>query len=568
MVKIVGKLILIFCMLSSPCAQAQLTLSITSMQGEPLEQAGIGQPFLVIVEGESVPSATPFIEGLEQFVTKQSGVQMRIVNGITQVKYQYEVRSDKTGHFTIGPAVCKAGSKEYRSHAVSITVGHESVLSNATQHKAKEAVLLRVTVDKNSVVVGEKIKGTVRFYIASKTIQLHEIHAPRFEEIGLKVLNPQGPEQGVEQIQGTTYSYAQWEWEAYPTRTGTFVIPAYWAEYSVMPSFWSQRVGKRVYSNALTITVQELPDAPGAAHAVGHYTHFHASIKPNVSKQGEAMVLTLELVGDGDMAAISYPVLRNIPETVRVYESKQMVVEPTFRSEQRKKRFEYIVQALKPGDFQIPPQQFTFFDTVQRSYHSLTTEPLFITVLAESAVSPHALSHANDSGEMAVVDEPLSHSDNDTISLITQGPWFPVSSYAIAWPLFLLLGSIPLLACALFVVVVPLYRRYIQQPWYASRWYRKRLAYKKIAHAQKTQDYKALYALFIELLAFYQPASATYDTHAGIEQAGERFKDTVTYKEKWEQFIDRLMQAAFYDHANAQLFQEAKEWVRILQDQL
>ena len=70
-----------------------------------------------------------------------------------------------------------------------------------------------------------------------------------------------------------------------------------------------------------------------------------------------------------------------MPKELKYYESKQVALDPSMDNSKAGKRFEYIVQGLRVGSWEIPSQSFYYYDVVQRAYKELHSTPITITVM-------------------------------------------------------------------------------------------------------------------------------------------------------------------------------------------
>src|SRR5690606_36114470 len=76
---------------------------------------------------------------------------------------------------------------------------------------------------------------------------------------------------------------------------------------------------KRVYSNAVKITVDPLPHSSCQVNAIGVFENIMAYIAPPVAKEGEGMVLTIEVNGEGNLSVIKIPEL-SMPSGLKYYD--------------------------------------------------------------------------------------------------------------------------------------------------------------------------------------------------------------------------------------------------------
>src|SRR5436190_9749937 len=191
----------------------------------------------------------------------------------------------------------------------------------------------------------------------------------------------------------------------YPTKGGEFLIPAYSADYEIplkdnhlLGSFFmfmnNRTDRKRVYSNAVKITVDSLPHSNISAQAVGVFDNIHAQITPAVAKEGEGMVLSLEINGNGNMHAITTPVL-HMPSALKYYDSNTTIINDD-DNECVKKRFEFIVQGMETGDWEIPEQSFVYFDINKQDYVTLKTSSLSVSIQPSSHKTTFSIPLKND----------------------------------------------------------------------------------------------------------------------------------------------------------------------------
>src|SRR5690349_1709607 len=90
-----------------PQLNASISLHITDMSGQQLQEVGVGEPFLMVVvlSESNVDHQEPTIKGLQDFYVKRVGYRLATINGKKSLHYTYQIRIDKAGTFVIGPAV-------------------------------------------------------------------------------------------------------------------------------------------------------------------------------------------------------------------------------------------------------------------------------------------------------------------------------------------------------------------------------------------------------------------------------------------------------------------------------
>jgi hypothetical protein len=507
MVKIVGKIILYCLSMIALCIDARVSMEIRTDNGTH-NQVVVGQPFILDVTIDDVYGTVqpPRIKGLEKFVARQSGSYMSSINGKSTARYSYQVRIDTIGSYVLGPATITHQQQEQVSNEVRVEVVKDVAVtqqqSNNSAQQSESKTFLRLMIDEESVVVGQKIGCTLRFYYQDTNLSLHNIGMPELPGFDIKEIGKL--ENGQAQVDGVSYRYAQWRWDMYPTKAGEFMIPAYHADYD-LPVKSNHMLGslfmfvnnavdrKRVYSNALAIKVASLPYCDKPVSAVGIFESISADIKPGIVKEGEGMVLAIEIEGNGNLSAMSTPVLR-LPAALKYYDSNSAIIAPQYSDDMPKKRFEYIVQGMQAGDYEIPEQLFTYFDVERHAYITLRTAPLAVSIMPGAAATTHydnnIVKGTNVPHEQSgIAQQSLSIGDINVV-----GQWYPVAPQrSLPWGLFQLLFLLPCL-----YVVYPL----IIAKCGNSRFFtRRRLLYKaqsKIKKAVKANRSQDLYVIFDE----------------------------------------------------------------------
>lgn len=576
--KTVGKIFLFFISSYVTIASAGIRLDVKNVDGIATDFVVVGQPFIIeaTIDGVQGSVQAPTIAGLDQWVWKRTGMYMSTINGVSTTKYSYQVTINQPGSYTIGPARLVHQQQELLSDVVTVTAGYdESSHVHTKSHKKSQADLkafLRFSVDVDRVVVGQKIKATLRFYYQDPALSLTHIGQPDISGFDIKEAKQRG---GTVDVNGGHYRYAEWEWDMFPTQSGEFVVPAYSADYELpiqdsrpfggLFMFVSTRAErKRVYSNAVKITVNSLPHANVTVNAIGSFESIAASITPPVAKKGEGMVLALEIAGDGNMEAIQSPVLRMPPE-LKYYDSNTTVIEATSADQLSKKRFEFIVQGVKSGDWEIPEQSFVCFDIAKNTYVTLRTSPLSVSI--------------QSSANQEVANQIVTYSDSEQKSndaqriaelapLNTKGPWYPVSERSsLPWIIFHLLLVAPLMYRG-----YPIMRNHTERLVYSALGGLKKRAYraarKKIKHCAIDGRSESLYAIFVELFALltHQPSPAI--SRAAIEEYVMLIGFSEQERKEWNMFFDQIAHAAYTQQNNKNVYElcrMATQWINRLE---
>lgn len=564
--KIVGRLLLILAVWwGSFSMGASIELRVVDTDGAPLKQAGVGRPFVleVTVSGVAQLGQEPQLEGVKAGKLKHIGVRMMAVNGNLSSHHRYELRIDVPGTYQLGPATYEHKEQILRSNTVPIVVGKEQIGEKKSSDKTAAPILLRLHADKERVVVGERVTCRLRFYLTDSDISLRKLIEQEYPFF--RRTPSRGPHKGTEKVEGVEYAYVEWEWDLYPRKEGSYVIPAYGADYDraiERDDIWGgfgRLLGnyvetKRIYSNALSLEVGPLPPSTRSVQGIGTFFTLHLSAKPMTAKQGEGVVVSIELIGDGDLDSIIIPELCDVPKELKYYESNKIVLDPATHHAHAGKRFEYIVQGLKVGSWEIPAQSFYYYDVKQRTYKELRSESIIITITPGSNYlppSPH---------------DPHVAIGHDDIEDICIGPWRPATNSAgISWKVFIFLLLSPVLIALYYGGQQVLTKR--AQSSYGVM--RARNAFRharvQLKQSDKKKDVGALYSIFSELFADrWQVANGTISVSL-IEKRLHEAGMSAEQQAAWNRFFEELSERAFgvYKESNKKddLFAQAEQWI-------
>ncbi len=580
--KIIGKIVgLAFFCLFFVCIAAEIGLSVRDMDGNALSQAGIGQPFKleVTITGSGNVNQLPVIAGLDHFQVRRTGVRMSTINGKSTTRYTYKLQADRPGTYKIGPAVVRANGSTMQSNLLSMVVSDEAVskkITTKSREQSKQA-FLALSTDKQRVVMGEQLRCYLRFYYTDDAIILKKLGQP--EQVSALAKDLQGPYTGSEKRNGTHYQYAEWQWNIFPNQSGNMVIPAHSADYEIPreeDNFWggfrtllkSPVDHRRVYSNALQVQVDDLPPSNDQVHAVGKFERMQSNLKPAVVKQGEAMVLSIDIEGQGNLETIAVPVLQNIPEALKYYESKHSISKPTQSGQLPVKHFEFIVQGLKEGEWEIPKQTFVYFDVDEKKYKKLETVPLVATIVsAPAGIHIAGTRHKN-------IDTHDQNQNDDLGSLDKDGLWYcmPKRKPIVFW-LFTLLILLPVFA-ACYPIAIGRIGRYYQQKEPIFRYKRAfKTARAQLERARILHEQKQVYHIFITLISSRCQVPIAEVSQEFIQKRLRDIKMSEQMYAQWEDFFGQLTHYTFGNEqtkhtVDTAFFENAKQWIDILEKSL
>lgn len=565
---ILGKLTIIYCIVWGTIytKMDSIVVKMLDTQHQEIKEAAIGQPFTieVILKGNIVSQGQPVFENLDRINGRRSGYQMNSINGNATVIYTYQARVDKEGTYIVGPIYVGKSSVD----SFEIVVGQKKQLLSSKKSK-KQKVQLHFFVDTSDVVIGEKISCRLRFFHTDEKVIIKNIGQPEIP--GFEQTEIEGPFVGTEVIGGTHFYYKEWQWSLAAFQDGQYLIPAYYADYSEpkkQHGLWSGFAHlfdnhdiKRVYSNAEKIVVHAFDDALYPVCAVGKNVTIVASVDNSIVNQSEGITLRIDVTGDESSSLRPIKSLINIPQELKWYQSQSTSINNnTLRSE-------FIIQGLKSGDYEIPSQLFTYFDRDTREYKNIATDPLLISIVPLCDTKDENFSQKN---EQLLCTDNIKNQDNTLVLNqlpLSNGYWYVRQhTRPFSWILFIIITIILGLAFC-YDLIIELIRKCFYSQTQKSN-YKKAFSHalNAIRHAQRCNDTKQLYAIFMQLLTIRLRIVNEEQSSMVINNVlSSRFVDTIL-KDAWVLFFNELERVT-YGHDtfhNDQLFKQAIEWINVL----
>lgn len=560
---------------------------------------GVNQEFQlnVIINNTEQDIDSIHIPGIEQLkvIGQSSSQSTSIINKkvSSRISHFKTVIAPQQGAITLGPVQIQSGGKTITSNTITLIVSKNQVAQKETKNQdhqntsAEEQikVLCKIKANKNEVVVGEPITLSIIIYTHGPVLQSGLTQLPNFD--GFLAQEPQQVAPQQEVIDNLTYTANEVQFILTPLQPGTKKFNAATAQYvvpiapkrkrldgfgfdihSYMDAFLGNRGQvKQIISNELEITVKPLPPYDKPVDGVGIFTAFQAHIDKQEGHINEPLMLSLLIEGQGNFDQIAIPKLK-LAEWFKYYESK---TDFTKTSEGGKKRFDFILQSTKSGTVQIPPQTFTYYDTKTKTYETLATAPLTLTIKElAGAPAPKQQSPQKEQKEPKNVTNDLTKIKTDDLELIKESSSVkqPIT-FSLPWWVFVaLLFTLP---CLFFSKKIFLLITSLIQKIFKKHFHQKQLSLfeRELTTLVNNQNARGLYQFFLRFLA------AKY--HVDINQITEDWMLQKLEQEHWDhkkihefaEFFGKCMQLNFYAEHKSNLdlnslMQKAKYWLILL----
>lgn len=317
--------------------------------------------------------------------------------------YTYTLVANKEGEYTIQPATISANGKTYTSNGLKIKVlppdsntqpsntqPQRSQASGGSSNISSENLFVRTIVNKTRVHEQECLLISYRLYTLVDVIQLTgNTKIPDFDGFIKQEIDLGNNNQlELEHYNGRNYqAITLYQALLYPQHSGDIEIPQAKFEAivrvrnqaqvrSIFDSFFDTytNVSKQLTAAGTTIHAQALPGGKPSSFLGGVGTFdLASSINSNNIKTNDAITLTLEIKGTGNIKLIKTPSV-DFPEGFELYDPKiTNNVKTTTQGVSGTKKIEYLAIARNNGDFTIPPIEMSYFDTKEKTYKTLRT---------------------------------------------------------------------------------------------------------------------------------------------------------------------------------------------------
>ncbi|MDP3788385.1 MAG: BatD family protein [Candidatus Chromulinivorax sp.] len=563
-------------------ASSEIILSVQDMNHKPIKQAMCQAPFILQVELRNLDGYTDihlvqYLTGIENFKSSRSMTSRNISidNGKKTVKalYNFVLRSDKKGNFTLGPLVLNdASGNSIRSNRLIIPVGDEIILPDKNQ---QDTYFMTMSLNKKKAYVGEKLTLSVKFYDRLFVDDLH-LQFPEFENLCI-VKNKNNIHKNMVVFEGEEYSVTEWTFDMYGLKPESFIIQGIYAAFFA-PDLESKfkfggsfdffrslhKSQQQVAAQPIKIDIMPLPDHKDFHDviAVGQFSKFTISVNQNTAPAGQGIAVTTDLFGSGNFDMMQSPSLV-LPEGFKYYDSRMVSID----EKRSYKRCEFIVQATNAGTYHIEPQSFVYFDPADEQYKIIKSNALDITITPATQLSQSNILSDAALHELTEEGQVIPKSLHD-FYIIEQGAVHVGSPLMIPSQKFHLLIWLLLLIWFVFIFYHNIISKYVLQDHRVKKIIIFSQAKKACNIARNRQQVNKLHTLFIRV--FQQLMGVDFgELHdAAIIQYLIRRNFSDEQIRSWKKFYEQILQASFSSKVvmQQQLFDQALEWIQLLKD--
>lgn len=370
----------------------------------------------VLTNSQAQKFNAPTFTGLDVLAgpVTYSGHVFHSVNGVaTQLStftYTYTVQAKEGKKAVIGASSVETvdkGTLTTKSTTIEILDAasqNSNNRSGATSSGtlSQDAVLIRMSVNKNSLYKGEALVATLKIYTQVGISGLESPKLPVFNGFWKQELTLDNQRPTRKNVGGKIYdSQIISQWLVYPQRTGVLeieqseltalaqVITQESMGNSMFDNFFGggssiETVRRKLIAPAVKVTVKDLPQPQplGFSGAVGKFT-VNAKITTNELTANSGGSIIVELNGTGDFPLIDKPNVE-FPTGFEKYDSKQSEkITNTANGTTGSRTWEFPFIARAEGSYTIPAFDFIYFDPLTGKYITINSGDFNIKVLKD-----------------------------------------------------------------------------------------------------------------------------------------------------------------------------------------
>lgn len=418
----------------------------------------------ITVKANSADVEVSDLPSLPNFNIYSSGQSRNVsmINGKVNVtqQFNYILIPRFAGKSVIDPFTIKVAGKTYHTEPIEVEV-RRSETGNAeaslikrnsnsykqsSEAKAKQdgtkkqedtpAFFMVAKADKTKAYINEQIGLKIRFYQSQNTVGKPMYERPKMEGLVSEEIST---ESNYEVVGGRQYVYTEFNIAAFGILPGKATVGPASVEYNVAGdifdpfySFFSSNRGsntKRVSSNPINIEIMPLPQAGKPKtfyNAVGTNYSLKASVDNPAVQAGEPITLSLTLKGEGNMRSVGDIPIPDLGKSFRVYETTSSFENKiTGTALGGSKVYKTVIVPRASGNFTIPSIVFSYFDTKDKVYRTIKSNPITLEVSPSDTVSATPITFAsgavhNQNGGVEQIVQDIRYIKDGKVSVVSK----------------------------------------------------------------------------------------------------------------------------------------------------
>jgi hypothetical protein len=476
----------------------------------------------VAISGNSQNLPEPDIPNMPNFEVYSQGrsSNISIVNGqmSATVTYRYLLVPQQAGTFPISNIGVLYNRKRYKANSVTLTVLNKGTATPPKlEQKAEDGsspgqtkdYFLEADVDNKNPYVNEQVTFTLRFFIGVQYYGSPELTEPVTTGFWTEVLGNKAPY--YQKVKNRTYKVIERKYALFPTQTGELTIGRatirttvaargrnYRDPFSAFGDFFGrgQEVSSR--SDPVKIDVRPIPDQGRPKEFSGTIGRFSISAKADKRQVevNQPVSVEFQISGTGNVKSVAEPKMPEMPE-FRIYrESSNENLTKLQDKIGGTKTFREVFIPREPGEFQIPPVDFTYFDPKAERYRKISTDPITVYVTKpEGYVASPDMPYARPDVTIGSEAKDIRYIKTTFGGVQRRG------NILLTSPLYVIVNGLPVLLLAGMILVRQRREKLLANRGLARSRAAARMARKRLAHAKSLAKPESAGAFFSEIQA-------------------------------------------------------------------
>jgi len=330
-------------------------------------------------------------------------------------EYVVVLKPKKKGTLTVGPMAFVVGGTEYKSKSVTIEAG-ASTSGNVKAPAANSNLFGKIHLSKSSIFIGEPVVATMKVYSRYNRLSISDADYPMpsgFWNEEIKAGSKGWPAK-TERINGVAYNVFTIKKDLlYPQKSGKLKLPAFSIDLVANRTFFNSGSEITIESNAPTIQVNEIENAPSNFSGLVGTFSMEATISKTELSADEGIDVNIKIKGKGNLQQLD-KVDFEFPLDFDTYDPE---VDSKFSSSTAgisgHKSFNYLSIPRSGGEFKIGPVEVVYFDPKLKSFKTLSGETWDVKVEKTGQESGTSLS-TTDQQNVELLSEGIRHIRSET----------------------------------------------------------------------------------------------------------------------------------------------------------
>lgn len=360
----------------------------------------------VVISGNAGSIPEPQLPKLEGFTPYSSGrsQNIQIINGkvSASLTFNYTLAPGKPGTYIIGPVTLNYKGKVYQTNPMTIKVvkGSPASSQKIPENKQPESIgdnkgiFVTTSTDKKQVCVNEPVNFYLRFYRSIRLLGNPQYTPPDFTGFWIEDLPPQ--REYYTTADGVRYLVTEVRAVLFPMSSGKYTIGSASLICNIedidrskrdsfddfFKDFFSRGKAVTLRSKPIEINVSPLPEKGKPSNFKGTAGEFNltAEIDKAKLKTGEPLTLSVTITGKGNIKTISEPVLPELNGFKKYDTISSFNISKDNYILKGSKTFKTVLIPQVKGKLEIPEIKYSYFDTKDRVYKTLSSRPITVNV--------------------------------------------------------------------------------------------------------------------------------------------------------------------------------------------